>query len=278
MRPAIEPLLGVVMFGMGVTLTPGDFGAVLRTPWLVAFGVGLQFGLMPLLAFLLAKLLALSPELAAGLVLVGSCPGGTASNVICYLARADVALSITLTLVSTLLAVVLTPLLTELYAGRRVDVDVAGMMLAIARVVLLPVALGVAARRLLGTRIGALERIFPLLSVSAIVVIIAIVVALSAAQIRALTGLLALAVVLHNGLGLLLGYTLARIAGLDEARCRTLAIEVGMQNSGLGVALAVRYLTPLAGLPGALFSIWHNLSGSALAALWGRRAGVARSR
>lgn len=271
LRPAIVPLLGVVMFGMGISLSPDHFARVFRRPGALGFGLALQFGLMPLIAWIVARALALPVELAAGLILVGSCPGGTASNVICYLARADVALSISLTTLSTLLAVVATPLLMELYAGRSVDVDVPGMILSITRVVLVPVALGVAANRLLGPRAARLARPMPLVSMAAIGLIIAIIVALGRDELRELSAPLAAAVVLHNGLGMALGYAVARLARRGESGARTLAIEVGMQNSGLAVALAVEFLSPLAALPGALFSIWHNLSGATLASWWSRR-------
>jgi BASS family bile acid:Na+ symporter len=271
LRPAIEPLLGVVMFGMGVTLTAREFGEVVRRPVLLGFGMALQYGIMPLAAFGVAKALRLEPQLAAGLVLVGSCPGGTASNVICYLARADVALSITLTALSTLLAVVATPLLTELYIGRSVVVDVAGMIASIFRVVIVPVVLGVALNAWLGPRLARAQQLLPALSMAAIVLIIAIVVALSHDRLAELTGPTVVAVVLVNAIGLAGGYALPRLVRLSEPQCRTLAIEVGMQNSGLAVALALQHFSPLAALPGALFSVWHNVSGSLLAGLWSRR-------
>lgn len=272
LKPWIVPLLGLVMFGMGVTLTPGQFREVLRRPRLVALGAALQFGIMPLAAWAIGHLMGLPAALLVGLVLVGASPGGTASNVICYLARGDLALSITLTTVSTLLAVVLTPLLTLLYVGERVPVPAGDMLVSILQVVLAPVALGVLVNRFAGQRLSALQRFFPLLSVGAIVLIIAIIVALNRGSLAAMGPAAALAVVLHNGVGLAAGYGLARLAGQDEIRARTLAIEVGMQNSGLAVALAVKYFSTAAALPGAIFSVWHNLSGSALAAWWSRRA------
>jgi BASS family bile acid:Na+ symporter len=275
-KPAILPLLGVVMLGMGLTLTPAHFVEVLRRPRLVGLGVALQFGIMPAAAWLVGTALGLPPALVAGLVLVGSCPGGTASNVITYLARGDVALSITLTAVSTLAAVVATPLLTWVYVGRSVPVPVADMLLTIAEVVLLPVVAGVALNAVAGDRLQPLKRAFPALSVAAIVIIIAIVVALNRDSLAATGPAVAAAVVLHNAFGLALGYGFAMGIGLDRRLARTLAIEVGMQNSGLGVALAAKYLAPLAALPGALFSVWHNLSGSLLAARWGRRARAER--
>lgn len=270
LKPTIVPLLGVIMFGMGITLTAESFREVLRRPRVVALGTGLQFLLMPLFAFVVSRGLGLDPWLAAGLVLVGSCPGGTASNVICYLARGDVALSITLTTVSTLLAVAATPLLTWLYIGQSIPVPVWDMLWSVFKIVLVPVVLGMLVNRF-GRRVGArLQPVFPYLSVAAIVLIIAIIAALNQGQLPHLVVAVVLAVVAHNLLGLLGGYWLARWLGFGERDCRTLAIEVGMQNSGLGVALALKYFTPAAALPGALFSIWHNLSGSLLAARWGK--------
>jgi BASS family bile acid:Na+ symporter len=272
LRPAIVPLLGVVMFGMGMTLTPDSFVAVLRRPRVVALGVALQFTVMPLTAYLVGRALNLPAELLAGLVLVGSCPGGTASNVIAYLARGDVALSITLTTISTLLAVAATPTLTWLYLQRVIDVPVDAMLIDVVKIVLIPVVLGVAVNRLLGGRLRPLQRMFPLLSVLAICLIIAIIVALNAERLATLAWTSAVAVVLHNAAGLIAGYGLARALGYGPRISRTLAIEVGMQNSGLGVALAIKHFSAAAALPGALFSVWHNLSGSLLASLWSRDA------
>lgn len=272
--PAIVPLLGLVMFGMGLTLRGRDFRAVLRRPGVVLLGVGLQFLLMPLLGWLLALGTGLSAGLAAGVILLGSCPGGTASNVMCYLARGDVALSITLTAVSTLLAVVATPLLTWLYAGERVEVPVLDVLLSTAKIVLLPVLLGIVVNRVVGAHLDRLKSMFPALSMAAIVTIIAIIVAMNHESIQQLGVLLVTVVVLHNLLGLALGYALPRMLGRSAAECRTLAIEVGMQNSGLAVALATEHFSSVAALPGALFSVWHNFSGSLLAGRWSRRAAV----
>jgi bile acid:Na+ symporter, BASS family len=269
--PAIVPLLGVVMFGMGLTLTARDFLEVARRPLLIAGGTAMQFGIMPLAAWAVGHAMNLSPELLAGLILVGACPGGTASNVITYLARGDVALSISLTTVSTLLAVLLTPALTWLYVGRSVPVPVVPMLLSILNVVILPVVAGVIINWVFGAKFAKIRGAFPLISVAAIVVIIAIVVALNAGRISTLAGPVAIAVVLHNSLGLAGSYGLARLFGLDARICRTIAIEVGMQNSGLGVALANQFFSATAALPGAIFSVWHNLSGSLLAGFWARR-------
>jgi BASS family bile acid:Na+ symporter len=276
LKPAILPLLGVVMFGMGMTLEVEDFLRVARRPGVVAPGVALQYLVMPLAAFAVALALGLPPQLAAGMVLVGASPGGTASNVVCYLARGDVALSITLTAVSTVLAIVATPFLTWLYAGQSVPVPAGSMLVTIANVVLFPVALGVAVNRLLGPRLEPARTLFPALSVVAIVVIIALIVAINRAQLAVLGAAVVAAVMLHNLLGLVLGFWVPRWLGRDRRTCRTLAIEVGMQNSGLAVALAVQHFSAAAALPGAVFSIWHNLSGATLAAHWRQRSDVAR--
>ncbi|MBW9267292.1 MAG: bile acid:sodium symporter family protein [Candidatus Thiodiazotropha sp. (ex. Lucinisca nassula)] len=271
MKPAIVPLLGVVMFGMGMTLTWKNFTDILKKPVVIGFGVLMQYMVMPFAAWLIAVLSGLPPYLMAGLVLVGACPGGTASNVVCFLARGDVALSITLTTASTLLAIIATPILTWLYVGQKVPVPVASMLWSIFKIVLLPVTLGVLVNMLFGRKLGAFKHIFPLLSVLAIVVIIAIIVALNRSNLANMGMAIALAVIMHNLLGLVGGYWLPKLLGWDERVCRTLAIEVGMQNSGLGVALAVKYFSVAAALPGALFSIWHNLTGSMLAGYWSRR-------
>ncbi len=272
LKPVIVPLLGLVMFGMGVTLTLGNFAEVLRRPGIVGLGVAFQYGLMPLVGWLIGIAFGLPPALLVGFVLLGACPGGTASNVVCYLARGDVALSITLTTASTLLAVVLTPALTWLYVGERVPVPALDMLVSIVKIILAPVMLGVLVNQFLGRRLDPVRHVFPLISVATIVLIIAIIVALNRDNLADIGAMLAFAVVLHNGIGLLAGYWGARLLRQEEGRARTLAIEVGMQNSGLAVALAVKYFSAAAALPGALFSIWHNLSGAALAAWWSRRA------
>lgn len=271
LKSLIIPLLILIMFSMGMTLTFDHFRQVLKSPSLILLGTLLQYSVMPLAAYLISLLLALPSELMVGMVLVGAASGGTASNVITYLARGDVALSVSLTLVSTLLAVIAMPYLTLLYVGQSVPVPVESMLLNLVKLVLAPVLLGTVINSLWQQQVKKLEPMFPLLSVAAIALIIAIVVALNQARLQEVAPVLLLAVVLHNLLGLLLGYTVTRLLGHDTVRARTLAIEVGMQNSGLSVALALKYFSPLAALPGALFSIWHNLSGSLLAAWWQRR-------
>jgi len=260
-----------VMLGMGMTLTWQSFAVVLKRPGRVGLGLVLQYLVMPLAAWTVGLALGLPPALLAGLVLVGASPGGTASNVVCFLARGDVALSITLTTVSTLIAIGATPLLTWFYVGERVPVPASSMLQSIFQVVLLPVGLGVLVNSVAHRWLVRVQPLLPVVSVVAIVVIIAIVVALNHANLATLGWTVALAVIVHNGIGLIAGYGLGWLLTRDERTARTLAIEVGMQNSGLAVALAVKYFAAAAALPGALFSVWHNLSGSLLAAWWSRR-------
>jgi BASS family bile acid:Na+ symporter len=261
-------LLGVIMFTMGMTLRVADFSRILKMPTVVAIGVAMQFLLMPLFGWILAWAFKLPPLLAAGLILVGSCPGGTASNVICFLSRGDVALSVTLTAISTVLAFLATPFLTWVYVGQSIDVPVLKMLLSILKIVLLPVLAGVVINTYFGQHLERIKPVLPVLSVLTIVIVIAIVTALNVDNFKELTFLVVIAVVLHNLLGLAAGYFITRGLGYDSQTARTLAIEVGMQNSGLGTALAVKYFGAAAALPGALFSVWHNLSGALLAQYW----------
>ena len=267
----IVPGLSLIMFCMGLTLEVADFRRVLALPRAIGIGVALQFLLMPLAAWAIAQVLSLPEQLAAGLILVGCCAGGTASNVICYLARGDVALSISMTLVSTLLGVVLTPFLCWLYIDQAIEVDYLSMLLSIVKMVLLPVLAGLLLNHYLRSGVDRVRAVLPSIAIITICLLIAIIVALNASRLAQLGPLLVLAVILHNSLGYLGAYGASRLLGMDVLRSRTIAIEVGMQNSGLGVALAVQYFSAAAALPGALFSVWHNLSGSLLAAWWSRR-------
>ncbi|WP_159942047.1 MULTISPECIES: bile acid:sodium symporter family protein [unclassified Nocardiopsis] len=270
--PHIPLLLGVIMFGMGLTMRPVDFAVVARHPRAVVLGVLAQYTVMPLLGWAIAHALGLPPLLVAGMVLVGSSPGGTASNVIVYLARGDVALSVAMTSVSTLLAPVLTPLLVLGLAGSTLPVPAGDLFVSILQIVLLPVAAGLllrmAARRAVERALPAL----PLVSATGIVVVVAGVVGANADTVLSTGPLVALAVVLHNCLGLGLGYLVGAAVRLPESARRAASVEVGMQNSGLAAALATAHFAPLAALPGALFSVWHNLSGALVATYWARRA------
>ena len=269
--PWIGPLLAVIMFGMGTTLTASDFAAVFTQPLTVAAGVGAQYIVMPLLAWGISRALQLPPELAVGVILVGTCPGGTASNVVAFLARADVALSVTLTTISTLLAPILTPALTLLLVDRSMDVSAAALFLDVLKIVAAPVALGVVLNRYLPGPMRTCKPFLPLTSVTAIALIVAAVVAGNLESLYSSGLLVAVAVIAHNGTGLALGYGAAHLLGLSVAQRRTTAIEVGMQNSGLAVALARAHFDPIAALPGALFTVWHNLSGALIAARWRQR-------
>ncbi len=263
-------LLGLVMFAMGVSLKARDFLAVIKSPKPIMLGLLLQFLCMPFFAWALSSWLQLPLMLATGMLLVGASPGGTASNVICYLAKGNVALSITITAMSTLVAVVATPLLSFLYLSQQVDVPAIKMLIDIFKIIILPVTAGVICNQLFGRFLKKARHIFPAVSVLSIVLIIAIIVALNQSRLGNIGLLLVTAVALHNALGLLAGYWVPRTLGMDKKTCKTLSIEVGMQNSGLAVALAVKYFSPLAALPGALFSLWHNLSGALLASAWSR--------
>lgn len=269
--PYVGWLLGVVMFGMGMTLTFQDFKRVLQRPWEVLLGVAAQFLIMPLAAWFLVWLFALPPELAIGVVLVGTCPGGTASNVISYLARGDVALSVSMTMATTLLAPVVTPTLTWLLAGSWIEVSFTAMMISIAQMVLLPLLLGLTAHHFFERTVERILPVMPVVSVVTIVLLVGGVVALGAESLLDVGLLMAAIVVLHNAFGLVLGYGMARLFRLDSKKARTVSIEVGMQNSGMAASLAVLYFSPAAAIPGAIFSVWHNISGSIVANYFARR-------
>lgn len=273
--PAIPWLLAVIMLGMGVSLRPSDFSIIAKRPWATLLGVAAQYTVMPLLGLALATVLGLPPALAAGMVLVGAAPGGTASNVIVYLARGDTAQSVAMTTVSTLLAPVLTPLLVLGLAGRFLPVDTGALFISVLQIVLVPVLLGLVLRLLVPRVIERLLPVLPVISVAGITAVVMIVVAGSSATLLTVGLLVVLAVVLHNGLGLLLGYAVAKVCRLEVPGRRAVSIEVGMQNSGLAAALATAHFNPAAALPAAIFSVWHNLSGPALATYWAnRRAGA----
>lgn len=267
---SITPLLGVVMFGMGLTLKPSDFKPVLMRPKDIIVGELAQFIVMPLVAWLLCKALSLPAELALGVILVGCCPGGTASNVICFLAKGDIALSVAMTGVSTLLAPIVTPALVYLLAGKEVAVDVYGMFMSIIQVVILPILLGFAANRYLTKLTDKITPLLPMVSTIAIATIIGIIVSHNAANILSCSLLVGIAVILHNVLGLSLGYLAGKLLGLQHDKRTAIAIEVGMQNSGLATSLAATHFAmyPLAAVPGAIFSTWHNFSGSIAAEIF----------
>ena len=263
----ITTLLMIVMFGMGLTLSPEDFAIVFKRPKDVILGCIAQFAIMPFLAFALGKVFVLDDALLVGVILVGTCPGGTASNVMTYLAKGDVALSVGMTSVSTLLAPVLTPALTYLLLRETISVDTMAMFLSIVKVVILPIALGFIINKFFHETTQKAVKALPLVSVTAIVMIVASVVAANSAKIMS-TGLIVFTVViLHNILGYALGYGVAMLVKAPLAKKKAIAIEVGMQNSGLAASLAATSFPnlALATVPGAIFSVWHNISGAILA-------------
>lgn len=263
--PWIVPLLAMIMFGMGLTLSGRDFVEVLRRPLEVGIGVVSQFLIMPLLAVALTMIIPMSPEVAAGVILVGCCPGGTSSNVMTYLSKGDLALSVACTSVTTVAAPFVTPFLVWTFASQYLPVDAAAMFLSIVKIVLAPLALGFLLQKLLPNVVRAAVPALPLVSVVGIVLIVAAVVAVSKGKIIE-SGLMIFAVVvLHNGLGYTLGFFAGRAFGLSLAKRKAIAIEVGMQNSGLGAALASAHFSPAAAVPSAIFSVWHNISGALIA-------------
>jgi bile acid:Na+ symporter, BASS family len=270
----ITILLGVVMFGMGLTLKAVDFKIIFTKPLPVLLGVCAQFIIMPSVAFILAKLLNLPAELAAGLVLLGCVPGGTASNVMVYLAKGNVPLSIAMTSVSTLLAPIMTPLLLLLLAGQWMPVDPVAMFMSIVQVIIVPIILGLVIKKFFPVAVEKSLTVLPLISVAAIITIVAAVVSGNAASIAASGLLIFTAVMLHNGFGLLLGYFTGKVLGQNEVNRRAISIEVGMQNSGLGVALATAHFGPMAALPSVLAAAWHNISGPILATYWSKKPAV----
>lgn len=271
----VNILLGIVMFGMGMTLKLSDFKVVFTKPKAVIVGILSQFVIMPVLAFVLAFAFQLPAELAVGVILVGSCPGGTSSNVMTYLAKGDVALSVGMTACTTIMAPIVTPLLVLLFAGQTVDVDVLEMFLSIVQVVLVPIAAGFLINYFFEKVAAACASVLPLVSVVGISLIIMAVVAANQAKLLTVGPLIILVVMLHNVLGYALGYLVGRVLRLTKEQMRTLSIEVGMQNSGLASSLATVHFAsmPLAAVPGAVFSVWHNISGAVYANILARSAG-----
>lgn len=268
----INYLLMIVMFGMGLTLKFEDFVIVFRRPKDIIIGCIAQFTIMPLLAFLLGKVFGLEAGLLAGVILVGTCPGGTASNVMTYLGKGDVALSVGMTSVNTLLAPFLTPMITYLLLKTTVTVDVASMFLSIIKVVIVPIALGFIINRLWGRFTEKITDTLPLISVLAITLIVAAVVSHNSENILKTGAIVFAVVILHNVLGYIVGYILGLVLGLPIEKKKALSIEIGMQNSGLATSLAGTAFPDLsmATVPGAIFSVWHNISGAILANVFRR--------
>jgi BASS family bile acid:Na+ symporter len=263
-------LLGVIMFGMGTTLTTDDFILVFKRPTDVIIGAVAQYFIMPFLAFVLCKAFSLSPDLTAGVVLVGTCPGGTASNVITFMSKGDLPLSVTMTSVSTLLSPILTPLLTYLIIGTKIDFSPVAMFWSIIEIVIIPICLGLAVKRMFPKFAAQAIDYLPAVSAIAISLIIAGVIGASRNAILKSSAIILLVVILHNVLGYALGFLAAKITGMSWKKAVALSIEVGMQNSGLATGLAKAHFAamPMATVPGAIFSAWHNISGAVLAFLY----------
>ncbi len=272
LKNLIVPLLQIIMFGMGATMSWQDFRNVVKMPKAVIVGLVCQFTIMPFVGFGLANSFNFPPEIAAGIVLIGCSPSGLASNVMAYIAKANVALSITITTLATLLSPILTPALMKLLAGQFVEISFLSMMWDITKMVILPVLGGLLVNRLLGEKGDWLKRLLPMLSMAGIACIIVVVTAAGHESLMQVGWLMVLAVLLHNGFGYLLGYWGARLAGLDEQSCRTVSIEVGLQNAGIasGIALKLGKIGTM-GLAAVLFGPLMNFTGSLLANWWGRR-------
>lgn len=268
-KQLIIPLLQIIMFGMGTTMSLTDFGNVIKMPKAVFVGLLCQFTVMPLVGYGIGTLFQFPPEITAGIILIGSCPGGLASNVMAYLAKANVALSITLTSVATLIAPFVTPFLMHQFAGELIPINKLEMTISIFKMVILPVVLGVVFNWLFKDKVSRLFLILPKMSMAAIILIIMIITANGQEFLFTVGVSLLFAAILHNGIGYLLGYWGTRLMGLPEKDCRTIAFEVGMQNGGLASGIAVELgRVSTIGLAAALFGPWMNISGSVLAMWW----------
>ena len=264
----VIPLLSIVMFSMGLTLKTKDFYRIFKNFKIILLGIFLQFLLMPGIGYFLISIFDLETVIAIGILLVGTAPGGTASNVICYLAKGDIALSISLTTCSTFLAVFFMPTLFWLYTGTDIDVPILQMMLSIFKIIILPVTLGVILNSLNLKFLNKIKSTLPLIAITAIVIIIATIIGSSSDQILIYGWLILLIVIFHNLLGFIFGYYSCYLLNLDKKTSRTIAIEVAMQNSGLATALAIKYFGVISAIPAAFYSVWHNISGSLIASFW----------
>ncbi|QJW88563.1 bile acid:sodium symporter family protein [Spirosoma taeanense] len=272
LKKLIVPLLQIIMLGMGTTMSLKDFEGVIRQPRAVFIGVACQFLIMPLMGFTLANTFDFPPEVAAGVVLIGCSPSGLASNVMCFIAKANVPLSITITTLATLLAPLLMPALMKLLAGQFVEISFLKMMLEIMQIVILPVIVGLVLNRIFHKSAVFINRFMPLISMAGIILIVAIITATGRDSMLTVGWTLALCVLVHNLAGFLLGYSSARLFGMDEQSCRTVAIEVGLQNGGLASGIAVQMgKVATVGLAAALFGPIMNTTGSLLATFWSQR-------
>ncbi len=269
-KTLIVPLLIVIMLSMGITLTPEDFRRIFKRPAIILYGALLQFSVMPLTGFILSKLFSLNIQLLVGVVLVGSAPGGTASNLITYISKGDLSYSISMTTLSTLIAPLLTPLWTWLLAGKYVPVPFLDIAVTTLKIVIVPVIAGMGLRSVLGKRVIKIESLLPYVSITSISFIIAVIFALNKEKLSDMSFLLLTVVILHNILGFVLGFLFGRFAGLDNKLAKTLSIEVGMQNSGLSTVLALKFFSQISALPSAVFSLSQNILGVLISVLYRR--------
>jgi BASS family bile acid:Na+ symporter len=266
----IVPLMQIIMFGMGTGLSLKDFARVVRMPKGVVAGVMCHYLIMPLVAFTITKIFTFPDEIAAGIILIGSCPNGLASNVMTYLARANLALSVTLTAISTVVAPFVTPFFMQLLAGQYIEIDFWHMVFDITKIVIIPVSAGLVFNYFLHGKFKILDSIMPVISMGGIVLIIVVITSIGRNELLVVGPMLLIAVLIHNLSGYFLGYWTGRLLRMSDRDCRTIAIEVGLQNAGLGSSLALS-MGKLVGLPAAIFAPVMNITGSSLALWWRAR-------
>lgn len=264
LKSSIPMLLGMIIFFMGLTVNIDQFKDVLKKPQWILITVFLQYSVMPILAYFIAKVLNLSNEMSLGFIILGSCPGGTASNVITYLCNGNVPLSLMCTLTSTILSILFTPYLILFLADKSINIDLISLMYSTSKIILIPLILGLFVRIYFFKFVDRIKFLFPIISELTIALVIAVIFAINSESLKILNTTILLGVILHNIGGLLIGYFVARFLTLSNASIKTISIEVGMQNSGLAIALSVMHFSKVVAFPAALFSLWHNISASVL--------------
>ncbi len=264
LKTSIPLLLGMIIFFMGLTVNLDQFKDVLKKPQWIFITVLLQYSVMPILAYLIARVLNLSSEMSLGFIILGSCPGGTASNVITYLCNGNVPLSLMCTLTSTILSILITPYLILFLADKSINIDLISLVYSTSKIILIPLVLGLLVRIYLYKIIIKIKFLFPIVSELTIALVIAVIFAINSDSLKVLNTTILFGVILHNIGGLLIGYFIARSLALSNSSVKTISIEVGMQNSGLAMALAVMHFSKLVAIPAAVFSLWHNISASVL--------------
>ena len=264
LKSSIPMLLGMIIFFMGLTVNINQFKDVLKKPQWIFITVFLQYSVMPILAYFIAKVLNLSNEMSLGFIILGSCPGGTASNVITYLCNGNVPLSLMCTLTSTILSILFTPYLILFLADKSINIDLISLMYSTSKIIIIPLILGLFVRIYFFKFVDRIKFLFPIISELTIALVIAVIFAINSESLKILDTTILLGVILHNIGGLLIGYFVARFLTLSNASIKTISIEVGMQNSGLAMALSVMHFSKVVAFPAALFSLWHNISASVL--------------